>query len=127
VDHESGRGDGVLDRHRRHPQLADPRLRLFRQGPESEHRLARRRDVGEVGPQHVIERVGAEGLDHRGDAGRDHPTIGRDHRQGIGQECEAGCVVQVGVGQEGVLDLDLLGDRERAAHGAGVDQDPIVD
>ncbi len=36
-------------------------------------------------------------------------------------------MIQVGVGQESVLDLDLLGDGQGAAHGSRVDQDPIVD
>jgi hypothetical protein len=33
----------------------------------------------------------------------------------------------MGVGQESMLDLDLLGDGQGAAHGSRVDQDPIVD
>ena len=35
-------------------------------------------------------------------------------------------MVEVGVADEGVLDLHLLGDRERAAHGAGIDKDAVV-
>ena len=47
--------------------------------------------------------------------------------EGVGEEGEAGGVIQVGVADQGELDLDLLGHRERAAHGAGVHQDPVVD
>jgi hypothetical protein len=36
-------------------------------------------------------------------------------------------VIQVGVGEQGVLDLDLLGHREGAPDRSRVDQHPIID
>ena len=48
-------------------------------------------------------------------------------RERFRQERESGDVIEVRVGDQGVLDLELLGDRESAADATGVDQDAVVD
>ena len=61
------------------------------------------------------------------DAAGGHPAVGSDHGEGVGEEGEPSRVVEVGVADQGVLDLDLLRHRERATDGARVDQNPVVD
>src|SRR5712691_4614372 len=66
-------------------------------------------DIGEVWPDHVIENMGAKAVEHGPDAACGHPTLGRDHGQGVGKEGEAGDVIEMGMADQRVLDLDLLG------------------
>ena len=48
-------------------------------------------------------------------------------RQRLGQVGEAGDVIEVRVGDERVLDRELLGTGQRTADGAAVDQDSVVE
>src|SRR5712691_6603727 len=70
--------------------------------------------------------MGLESLEDRRDATGRNAPLGSDHGQSVGEEGESHRVVEVGVAHEGVLDLDLLGDRERPAHRAGVHQHAVV-
>ena len=64
---------------------------------------------------------------HGRDAAGGDRAVGRDHGERVREEREADGVVEVRVADQRVLDLDLLGHRERAPDGSGVDQDAVVD
>src|SRR5262245_48149841 len=65
-------------------------------------------------------------VDHRGDAAYRDLPFRRHHRERIGQEGDASRVVQVRVTDDGMLDFDLLGNRQGATDGTGIDEDAIV-
>ena len=79
------------------------------------------------GQSDVVEDAGAERGDDRIDAGdRDRrPDLAEGER--LGEVHEAGDVVQMGVRDDRVLDGKLVGNGERAAHAAGVDEHLVVD
>src|SRR5205809_627719 len=126
VDHVPGGRYGVLDRHRGDPQLAYPRFPFLDEGAEPEHRARPGRDRREVGPERVVEGVDAKRLDDGRDAGHRHLPLRADHGEGVGEEGKPGHVVQVGVADQRVPDLHLLGHREGPADRAGIDEDGVV-
>ena len=103
------------------------RLALFGQRAKRQHRTRGRWDIGEVWPDDVVENVGAQAVEHRADAAGRHAALGGEHGQRVGEEAEAGDVVEVSVADEGVFDVDLLGGRQGSSDRACVYQNPIVD
>ena len=53
--------------------------------------------------------MGAEAVEHRTKAAGCHPPLRGQHGQRVGEEAQPGDVVEVGVADQGVLDVDLLG------------------
>src|SRR5437870_1166465 len=127
VDDEPHRRHRVVDGHRRDPEIADPLLRLLGERAEPEHGRARRGDRREVGPEHVVECVRPEPLDDRVHTRRRDRPPGTSAGERVGEKSQADHVVEVRVGQEGVLDLELLVDGQGSGHGARVDEDAVVD
>ena len=71
--------------------------------------------------------MSAETVEHRPDAAGRDPTLRRQHGQSVREEAEPGDVVEVGMADEGVLDLDLFGGGKGSADRSRVHQDPVVD
>lgn len=82
-------------------------------------------DAGEVGPDDVVEDVGAQGLDG-GAQGVHAQRPGAAAGDGIEHERQGGDVVEVGVGEEDVVDARHFVEAEVAHAGAGIDEDVAV-
>ena len=85
------------------------------------------RDLGEVGPEDVVEDAGAERVHDRVDAADRDRGAGLAEAQRLREVDEARDVVEVGVGDEGLLDRELLRDGQRAADRASVEKRVVVD
>ncbi len=71
--------------------------------------------------------MGTEAVEHWAQTAGRYPTLGGEHGQRVGEEAEPGDVIEMGVADEGVLDVDLLRGRQGSADGARVYQNPVVD
>ena len=84
------------------------------------------RDVGEVGPDLVVEEMLAEDIQHLERADQlDRAAPESEHV--VGEEADVFHVIEVRVGDEDVVDLALFFEAESASGGASVDQDVPVD
>jgi len=97
---------------------------------QGQHRRRGLGQPGEVGPDHAVEDVRAQ----RRQRGRQRVHLDRRPVQGpagprhaVGQQADGQHVVEVGMGDEDVIDLRHLVEREVADAGSGVDQHVVVD
>src|SRR5947199_224774 len=127
VDDEPRRRHGVVHVDRRHPQVRDALLDVLDERPVLDDGDVGVRDLREVGPEDVVEDAPPERAHHGIDAGDRHGGAGLTEAERLAEVHEAGDMVQVRVRDQRVLDRELLGNRQRARHGARVDQRPVVD
>ena len=83
------------------------------------------RNAREVGPCVVVEKVAADPRENPLGAENRHRLVTGTERI-LDQERQGICVIHVGVGDQHMSNLPLLGDGECASYGAGIHRHPAV-
>jgi cell division transport system permease protein len=124
-DETGGRHD-VGDVHRPEGEPVDGERLLGGDLDQLQHRCEIVGKAREVGPREVVEQVVPHGSHHFGD-GVDAERESRRAEVVVDEERQRAGVVEVRMGDEDVLHLDLLLQGKRARHPAGVERHRIVD
>ena len=126
VHDEAGGGDGVAHGDRSHPKIADTLFALRPQLLVAKDGRALRGQAREIRPDDVVEQLVAERLDDGANARDCYRPLAAADGERLRQVGETGRVIEVRVGDEGVLDDELLGDGEGARDGARIDEHAVV-
>ncbi len=118
--------DRMIDRIRRNGSTAQNHRHAMLQRFPAQDRVVGGRNGGEIGPDQPVEKVAFQrGDDFFGGVDRDRAGSLAQHR--VGQQRQAGNMIEVAMGEEYVIDLDQIVYVERGCPGAGIEQDVLID